>query len=172
MVFRCVAKGVVTLFATPMLQMLVDGNRAQRARFPVPGADSASRSLRRGAPSFSLRLRDCRFASELAYRNHVAHSTEPVLAEGPPCCALFGRDYRLTSDALTRSASTEISSPPVLHHICSAGFRVLARSLEQVAALLRSCCLAQRSRGFTNQGSRYASGRVLFRSSFLCRASR
>src|ERR1700746_2753173 len=37
-----VAKGVVTLFATLLLQRLADGNRAQRARFPAPGADSSS----------------------------------------------------------------------------------------------------------------------------------
>src|SRR5579864_4825444 len=93
--------------------MLADGNRAQRARFPVPGADSASRSLRRGAPSFSLPLQGCPFASELAYHSHVAHSREPVLSEGPLCCALFGRDCKLISGALTRSALTEITSPPV-----------------------------------------------------------
>ena len=55
MVSWCVAKGVVILFATPLLQSLADGNRAPRARFPIPGADSASQSLRRGAPSFALR---------------------------------------------------------------------------------------------------------------------
>src|ERR1700758_4815984 len=123
--FWCVAKGVVILFATPLLQMLADGNRARRARFPVPGADSASRSLRRGAPSFALRLQGCRFASELAYHSHVAHSREPVLSEGPLCCAFFGRDCKLTSDALTRNASTEIPSPPVSHRTCSAEFRRL-----------------------------------------------
>src|SRR5215471_6525740 len=98
---------------TQQFQSLADGNRARRARFPVPGADSASRSLRRGAPSFSLRLQGCRFASELAYRSHVAHNKEPAFPEGPLCCALFERDCKLTSDALTRSASTEIPSPPV-----------------------------------------------------------
>jgi len=118
---------------------LADGNRARRARFPVPDADSASRSLRRGAPSFSSRLRGCRFASELAYRSHVAHSRAPALSEGPLCCALFERDCKLTSGALMRSALTEIPSPPVLHRTCSAKFRRLARSSEQGAALLRSC---------------------------------
>jgi len=152
--------------------MLADRNRAQRAQFPVPGVDNASRSLRRGAPSFSLRQQGCRFASELAYHSHVAHNREPVLSEGPLCCALFGRDCKLTSDALTRSALREIPIPPVSHRICSAELRRLARSSEQVAALLRSCCLAQRSRGFANPGSRYAFRRVLFHSSFLCRASR
>jgi hypothetical protein len=169
--FRCVAKGVVTPIATP-LQMLADGNRAPLARFPAPGADSASQSLRRGAPSFSLRLPSCRFALELAYRSHVAHSKEPALSEGQLCCALFERDCKLTSGALTRSGSTEIPSPPVLHRICPAEFRILVRSLEQVAALRLSCCPAQRSRGFANPGSRYAFGRVLFHSSFPCRASR
>jgi hypothetical protein len=53
MFFRCDAKGVVILSATPLIQCLARGNRAQRARFPVPRADSASRSLRRGAPSFA-----------------------------------------------------------------------------------------------------------------------
>jgi len=106
----CVAKGVVTLFAMPLLQRLADGNRARRARFPVPGADSTSRSFRRGAPSFSLRLQGCRFASELAYHSHVAHSREPVLLEGPLRCALFGS--KLTSGGLTRRASTETPSRP------------------------------------------------------------
>jgi hypothetical protein len=150
----CVAKGVVNLFATRLRSRLADGNRALRARFPVPGADSASRSLRRGAPLFSLRLQGCRFASELAYHSHVAHSREPVLSRGPLCCALFGRDCKLTLDALTRSALTEIPSPPVSHRICSAEFRRLARSSEQVVALLRSCCLAQRSRGFATGHTR------------------
>ena len=151
---------------------LVDGNRARRARFPVPDADGASRSLRRDAPSFSSRPQGCRFASALAYRSHVAHSREPVLAEGPLCCVLFGRDCKLTSDALPRSALTEIPSPPVSHRICSGESRRLGYSSEQVVALLRSCCLAQRSRGFANPGSRYAFGRVLFRFLFPCRASR
>jgi hypothetical protein len=44
--------------------MLADGNRAQRARFPVPGADSASRSLRRSGPSSALQPQGCRFASD------------------------------------------------------------------------------------------------------------
>jgi len=52
----CVAKSVVTLFATLVLQRLADGNRAQRARFPVPGVDNASRSLRRGGSTRGLRL--------------------------------------------------------------------------------------------------------------------
>jgi len=86
----------------------------QRARFPVPGADNASRSLRRGAPSFSLRLQGCRFSSELAYHSHVAHSREPVLSEGPLCCALFGRDCKLTSGALTRSAFDGNTQPSCL----------------------------------------------------------
>src|SRR5262249_53978296 len=107
--------GVVTLFVTLLLQSLADGNRARYARFPVPGVDSASRSLRRDAPSVSLPPQGCRFASELAYRSHVAHSKEPALSEGPLCCVLFGRDCKLTSDALMRSASMEIPSPPVLH---------------------------------------------------------
>src|SRR5262249_41054703 len=78
--FWCVAKCVVILFATPLIQVLPDGNRAQRARFPVPGADSASQSLHRGAPSFSSRPRGCGFASELACRSHVAESC--VVAHG------------------------------------------------------------------------------------------
>ena len=135
--FRCVAKGVVTLFATPRLQKPVDGNRAQRARFPVPGADSASRFLRRDAPSFALRPQGCQFASELAYHSRAAHSREPILSEGPLCCALFGRDCKSTLGALTRSAWTEIPSPPVWHRICSAEFRRLARSSGQVVALPR-----------------------------------
>ena len=172
MVSWCVAKGVVILFATPLLQSLADGNRAPRARFPIPGADSASQSLRRGAPSFSLRQQGCRFASELACRSHVAHSKEPALSEDLLCCALFGRDCKLTSDAQMRSASMEIPNPAVLHRTWSAEFRRLVRSSEPVVALLRSCCLAQRLRGFASPDSRYASGRVLFRSSFPCRASR
>jgi hypothetical protein len=59
----------------------------------------------------------CRFASELAYHSHVAHSREPVLSEGPLCCALFGRDCKSTAGALTRSALTEIPSPPVSHRM-------------------------------------------------------
>ena len=89
-----------------------------------------------------------------------------------PTCQVFNdlprRDCKLISGALTRSALTEIPSPPVSPRICSAESRRLARSSKQVVALLRSCCLAQRSPGFANPGSRYASGRVLFRSSFLC----
>jgi hypothetical protein len=145
-------------------------NRAQHARFPVPGADSVLRSLRRDVPWFPSQRQGLRFASELAYHSQVAHSREPVLSEGPLCCALFGRDC-MTVDALTRSALTEIPSPPVSHRICSriSKTRLLIGTSRRPSV---SCCLAQRSRGFADPGSRYAFGRVLFRSSFLCRASR
>src|SRR5215469_17204857 len=130
------------LFATLLFQRLADGNRVQRARFQAPGADSASPFSHHDAPSFSLRPQGYRFASELAYRSRVAHSKEPLLSEGPLYCALFGRDCKLTSDALKRSASTETPSPPLSHRTCSGEFRRLARSSERVVALLVCCCLA------------------------------
>src|SRR5215470_16074127 len=43
------------LFAALLFQRLADGNRVQRARFPAPGADSASPFSHHDAPSFSLR---------------------------------------------------------------------------------------------------------------------
>jgi hypothetical protein len=63
---------------------------------------------------FSSRRQGFRFASELAYHSHIAHSREPVLSEGSLCWALFGRDCKLTSDALTRSALTENTQPSCL----------------------------------------------------------
>ena len=41
---------------------------------------------------------------------NIAHSKEPA---DLLCCALFGRDCKLTSDAQMRSASMEIPNPPV-----------------------------------------------------------
>src|SRR6516164_1682074 len=166
MFFRCAAKSVVTLFATPLLHCLVDGNRALRARFPVLDVDNAWLSLRRDDPSFSLRRLDFRFASELACRSRVAHNREPVLSEDKPYCEPFERDYRLISDARTQNAWTEISSHLASHRISHAEFRRLARSSERAAVLLVSCCLAQRSRGFASPGSRCAFGRALFHFSF------
>jgi hypothetical protein len=167
-VFRCVAKGVVILFRPPLIHCLADGNRAQPARFPVRGADSASRSLRRGAPSFASRPRGCRLASELACHSRVVRSREPILSEVPLRCALFERDCKVTFSAPAPSASMEMPSLP-------SGIASISQNFDDSPAhrnkssLLRSCCPAQRSLGFANRDSRDASSSSL---SFLIPVSR
>lgn len=95
---------------------------------------------------FSSQRQDSRFSLELAYRSHVAHNKGPVLFEGLLCCEPFGRDYIRTADLPTLSALREKASPPTVPHICTAEFRKPARSWERAFALLKFCCLAQRSR--------------------------
>ena len=118
-----------------------------RSRFPAPGADSASRSLRRRCPI--VRITAASFRSHQNSRAIVVSCTvENQFFRKARVVARFSEEIQSTSGALKRSAWTEIPSPPVWHRTCSAEFRRLVYSLEQVAGLLLSCCLAQRSLRF------------------------